>query len=443
MTRGLWVAFTFTLTASAAGASPLTADDCVQVALKKSAQIEEAQAKVQEYAALLSEVESIFYPKLTATGFVAPMFRVAVDGHDINTYERSWKSPSDWGPYTRLEALLAQPLYTFGRAAHGERAASERALVERARLRETELIVALEVRRLYHTRLYALSIIPTLNNAAEIVAEAQEKGRDMFERATGDVTQADLSKLDYAAAEIAKYRRMAEDGAALALSALKHTMGLPESEALPLADSVLPALPPNAPLDLDHLIAESQKLRPEWDQLAHGKEAAAQLRAAESGANLPVLFLAGVFNASWAPSRYNSDNPYHYDPYNELFGGVALGLQLNLDPALAAAKADKAEALGAQVAALARYAATGIPLRVRKAHQEVTRFRALVELAEQSVKASRKWMLFAAAAYTTGTGEARDVLEGVVAYLQAKQGYYESLQSFHVAHAELDFAVGR
>ncbi|MBI3180403.1 MAG: TolC family protein [Deltaproteobacteria bacterium] len=220
-------------------------------------------------------------------------------------------------------------------------------------------------------------------------------------------------------------------------------MGLPESEEIEIADKILPALPPGDPADLDTLIAEAAKLRPEWDQLMHGKKAAEALAEAERGANLPVLFLAGVFTASWAPSRYNSDNPYHYDPYNELFGGVALGLQLNLDPALAAAKADKAEALAAQVEALARFAATGIPLRVRKAHQEVLRFRALVDLSDQSVKASRKWMTFAAAAYTTGTGEARDVLEGVAAYVQAKKSYYESLQSYHVARAALDFAVGR
>ncbi|MBI3179615.1 MAG: hypothetical protein HYZ27_08125, partial [Deltaproteobacteria bacterium] len=115
MTRGLWLALA--LSARSVLAAPLNADDCVKVALAKSAAIEEAAAKVREYEALLSEVESIFYPKLVATGFVAPMFTVATQSGDIDTYERRWKSAGDWGPYTRLEALLAQPLYTFGRAA--------------------------------------------------------------------------------------------------------------------------------------------------------------------------------------------------------------------------------------------------------------------------------------------------------------------------------------
>ena len=37
-------------------------------------------------------------------------------------------------------------------------------------------------------------------------------------------------------------------------------------------------------------------------------------------------------------------------------------------------------------------------------------------------------MIFAGAAFATGTGEAKDVLEGLAAYLQAKRSHYETLQ---------------
>lgn len=423
-----------------AGAKPLDADGCVELALRESPQIRGAEAKVSEWEARLKEVESIFYPKLQGMAFVAPMFTVT---GDINAYDRRYKAVKDWGPYTSLEAFAAQPLFTFGRATAGEDAARERTLVEKARVRETELTVALEVRKMYWLRAYALSMVPSLENAATIVADAQEQGRRLFDEGKGEVTQADLAKIEFAATEVEKFLIQATTGAAMATSALKHAMGLPETYGLELRDQKLPRIRDDDPRNISALIAEAAVKRPEWAQLDHGKKAAAALEKAELLANAPILGIAGQFRAAWTPTRDNTQNPYHYDPYNELFGGIALGLVFDLDPALSLAKAEGARALASQVEALEEFAKTGIPLRVRKAFSDLGSFRRQAELSKQGVKAARKWMMFSAAAYGTGTGEAKDVLEGVVAYLQAKKGEYDSLHGYYLARAELGFAVGR
>lgn len=424
----------------AARAEALDADACVELALRESPQIREAEAKVREWEARLREVESIFYPKLQGMAFVAPMFTVS---GDASGYEKRYTALKDWGPYTSLEAFAGQPLFTFGRAAAGEDAARERALVEKARVRETELTVSLEVRKMYWLRAYALSMMPSLENAAKIVAEALEEGRELFDKGEGEVTQADLAKLEYAATEVEKFRIQAAQGAAVATSALKHTMGLPESYELELADQKLPGVGDDDPADVSALIAEAAVKRPEWAQLDHGKKAAAALEKAELLANAPIVGIAAQFRYAWTPSRDDTRNPYHFDPYNELFGGIAIGLMFDLDPALSIAKAEGARAVAAQVEALEAFAKTGIPLRVRKAYADLDSFRRLAELSKKGVKAARKWMMFSATAYGTGTGEAKDVLEGVVAYLQAKKGEYDSLHGYHLARAELEFAVGR
>ena len=51
-------------------------------------------------------------------------------------------------------------------------------------------------------------------------------------------------------------------------------------------------------------------------------------------------------------------------------------------------------------------------------------------------------MTFSAAAYTAGTGEAKDILEGVGAYLMAKKNYYDHLLGTWQSHAELEQAIG-
>ena len=107
------------------------------------------------------------------------------------------------------------------------------------------------------------------------------------------------------------------------------------------------------------------------------------------------------------------------------------------------AKTRQAEATRDQIEALRKFATTGIPLQVLKARTEIQRYRRLVDLSTDSVKSTRKWMTFAAAAYGTGTGETRDLVEGMVAYLQSKRAYYEDLLGYYIAQAELNYAVGR
>ena len=110
----------------------LDADQCAALAVQASGLVREADAKVREWKGRLAEVESVFYPKLWGVGYVAPMFRVR--GSPIAPdVERDY---GEWGPYLHLEATLAQPLYTFGRAAAGEEAAQERIAVERAKRHE-------------------------------------------------------------------------------------------------------------------------------------------------------------------------------------------------------------------------------------------------------------------------------------------------------------------
>ena len=417
----------------------LDADQCAALAVQASGLVREADAKVREWKGRLAEVESVFYPKLWGVGYVAPMFRVR--GSPIAPdVERDY---GEWGPYLHLEATLAQPLYTFGRAAAGEEAAQERIAVERARARQVRNAVALEARRMYFMHLYARSMIPILDNARKTLDDALATARREYEAGTGKISRVDLSQLEYGSAELEKQRVRARIGAELSLAALKHTMGLPQEARVELADERLPR-PPKAPLPpLAELLQSAASERPEWAQIEHGTQAAISLEQAERLANAPVLFAAGQLNADWTAMRPDAKNPYAWDPYNRLNAGIAVGLQFSLDPAKASAKGDQAEALGEQVDALAAFASTGIPLEVRKARDDAEQAEQLYEISQAGSKSARKWMVFAAAAWGAGTGDASDVLEGLSAWLQSKNGEFESLRDLHTARAALLYATGR
>lgn len=166
------------------------------------------------------------------------------------------------------------------------------------------------------------------------------------------------------------------------------------------------------------------------------------LEEAERLANYPVVALVGQLEAKWTPVRTHSPNPFHYDPYNQLNGGVAVAMQFDLDPAKAKAKGDTAQALVEQVDGLAKFASTGIPLEVRKCRDDLAQAERILAVSDAGTMAAKKWMVFAAAAYTAGTGETKDMLEGLGAFMQAKKGSADALLNVHMARAQLSLATG-
>ncbi|HMF41947.1 MAG TPA: TolC family protein [Polyangia bacterium] len=439
-----WVAAT-TAAAAEAGApaaghlvAPLGVDDCVRIALEHSARVVAAQADVGVYRAQAAQIEALLSMKFQAITFLAPMYR-AEGGLGFSTpYHHDL---SDWGPYGHADARLIKPLATFGRYTAGVTAARERVAVEEEHAREIADTVRAEVRRLYALRLYALSMKPNLENGKEILAGAIKKAEEMYAADSGEVTLPDLMRLRYGAGEIDRYLRMADDGAGLAALAIKQAMGLRLEEPIVFADDRL--VPPEDPVPtLPALVAVAMTDRPEIGQIAHGRRATAAWETAERRANLPVLFAAAAGQADWTPMRPPGYSAAYYNLYNDWFAGVAVGLKFDIDLAAASAHAAEAHAKAQWVDANAALADTGIPLQVTKARLDLVQNRDLARVADDEVKSTRKWMTFSAAAYMSGTGEARDVLEGVGAYLLAKKAYYDHLLGAYQARADLELSMG-
>lgn len=417
----------------------LDVEGCVAIALDRNATIERANNQVDVFRARLREVESIFYPKLQGLAFIAPMYSVT---GDANSFRVDFERIQDWGPYANFEATLTQAIYTFGRAEAGQRAAEERIRVEQARVREARNIVSQEVRRLYYSYFFTESVRPALTQAQEVLGSAIARAQEAYESSSGEVSFSDLSRLKFAEVEVAKLEVFLENASRVLLAALKHTMGLPNEVELTFKDERLPRLGDDLPDELDSLIEQALNNRPEWKQLASGQRAFDYLEDAELRSNFPVLGIAGQIEASWTPTRDNNTNPYLRDPYNEFSGGLALAMLFDLDPERSLARAEAARAERRSLEALERFASTGIPLQVRQARADILRFRSISQLSQDEIKITRKWLTFAASGYETGASTARDLLEGLAAYIESKRSYYDGLRSYHIAEAELRFALG-
>ena len=288
------------------GPRRMTMDDCVREALKGSGTVLEAQGKVTEWQGKLLEVESVYWPKLQGLAYVAPLYGLKLQPGATSAdrphplYDNDW---NNWGPYTKLQLILAQPIYTFGRQPAGEKAAQNRLDVERARVDQTRNTVALEVRRYYLLHLYARSLMPALNQAKGLLDTAEKSAREAYEESTGAVTQVDLAKLRYGGTLLAKGMLQANIGRDLALAALKHTMGMQQSEWIEVADEALPGLPDKPLPALETYVAKAAQHRPEVAQLKFGEEAARWFARSEALSSMPTAFVAAQLDLNWAPRR--------------------------------------------------------------------------------------------------------------------------------------------
>lgn len=418
----------------------MTLDDCVREALKESGNIREANGKVEEWKGKLLEVESVYWPKLQGLAFVAPIYGLRFN-QATGLYEANWNI-SSWGPYTKVQLILAQPIYTFGRQPAGERAAENRMLVEKARYEQVRNTVALEVRRYYYLHLYARSMMPALKQAKTILDEAQKSAKEMYDEGSGNVTQVDLSKLKFGETVLARGMVQADIGANLALAALKHTMGMAQTVPIELDAEALPPVPEEPLPPLEELIAKAMQKRPEVSQLKFGEEAAKNFALSEKYSSNPTAFVAGQLDLNWTPAWPAQRDPFAWDRFNNITPGLAAGLQFDVDARKTWARYEGAKGLVEQVEGLKKFASTGIPMEVRKAYDDARQADQMAKLANDGSAAGRKWLVFAGSAYAAGTGEASDILEGLVVYLQSRQAYFENLQLAHFARANLLYATG-
>lgn len=421
---------------------PLDAAACGRFAAANSATAAEADARLRGALARRDEVAAVYSLKLTGRALLAPSFTARGSGLN-NHYRYEYKRLSNWGPYTSLELTAIKPLHTFGRAEAGVDAAQADAEVHRARLSEAQNKVALEARKLYHLHLSIEKLRPALRKALEGIGQACRKAETLYAEATGDVTEVDLAKLHYAQAEVHRFLGQAEHGSELSLLGLKQVMGVSLDEVLELDEAAL-SEPPDENTEglLEELLSRAAEGRPEWTQLREGLRATQLWERAERRALLPTLFAAASVSLAWTPTRDRDPNPWHYDMFNRTFGGIALGLNFDIDPRLAAARGEVARAERARVAALARFAETGIALQVRRAHDDVARLTEALCDTRRAARETGKWLTFALSAYASGSGEARDVIEGLLNELQAKKTHFDTLLAYHNAVSDLHYATG-
>lgn len=416
-----------------------TLKDLIRRALATSPELRQFQRGAEVAMAKKDQADAGRLPQIELTAVVGPSPRAR--GSIVDSPDRK-DSPTVDNVFERVEMTLVQPLYTFGKITGYRDAATEGVKVEKAKIEEKASDVILRIKELYFGRLLASDVLGLVDEIIEDLDKAIDKTERKLKAETPDADEVDLYKLRAFRGEVLKNRNEAQKGFDLATTALRTFAGLDPGQPLELDAKGLDHSPKMVEPE-DQAIGTAIDLRPEMAQVRAGLKATEALVQVEESNLYPQFFVAlnGVF--AQAGNRTRQQNPFVFDPLNERYAAVVLGLKYNFDFGITRGKIREAQSEHFKLQETKQFAEQGIPLQVRKAHRELTEATETIRATDEGWRNARKWLVASKANYDLGVGDARDLGQAFETYARLRGENFKAIYNYNLSLANLEHATGR
>ncbi len=417
----------------------LTLNEIIRIGVEASPKLWAQRYVIEAAEAQWKQAKAGLYPRMEYLQLFGPVNQAR--GNQFYSPDDRTDLLNGLGPFTRLELIVNQPLYTFGKIRSHKDAARQGMKAKEASLDRFRLELVKTLKELYYSLLLNEDLHRIVSDTEEQFSKAVERAEEFLMDDTGTLTQQDLLKLRYGLSRSREQLVEIRKGRKLVHAALKRLLYLPKGEDFAVTERHLKPVK----IDLKDLATYQEtatRLRPEFKELDRGILARkAELRAAQRE-YFPDLFASGIFRYAVAPNRDEQENPFVVEDFNYLNGGVFLGCRLALDFGIPQRIAEKR----AEVFTLLqeqRDAISGMLLEVEKAYQEVVEKQERLKHARKSRKNGRALAALSGASFHLGLGEARDTFEAFGIYTEAAAKYYLAVKDFNVAVAELARTTGK
>jgi len=417
----------------------LTLDELLRIAVEASPKLWAQRYVIDAAEAQWKQAQAGLYPRLEYLQIFGPVNQAR--GNQFYSPDQRTDLLNGLGPFTRLELIVNQPLYTFGKIQSHKEAARQGMKAKEASLDRFRLELVATMKDLYYTLLLNEDLQRIVSDTEEQFSKAVDRAQDFLTDDEGAITQQDVLKLRYGLSRSREQLVEIRKGRKLVHAAVKRLLYLPEGEDFTLVEKHLNPVK----IDLKDLATYQEtatRMRPEFRELDRGILARkAELRAAQRE-YFPDLFVSGIFRYAVAPNRDEQENPFVVEDFNYLNGGLFMGCRLNLDFGIPQRIAEKR----AEVFTLLqeqRDAISGMLLQVEKAYEEVVEKQERLQHARQSRKNGRALAAVSGASFHLGLGEARDTFEAFGIYAEAAAKYYLAVKDFNVAVADLARTTGQ
>jgi len=420
----------------------LTLPQLINLALKYSPEVKASQSEVALAEAQKAEVRGYKFPQLELTGLGGPVPTARhpkVVGQNIVYPDPKWEV-NGITVFGRLDFRVLQPLYTFGKIAHREKAADKYIKVKTAEVDSKRGEIIYRVAEAYYGLILAQQGKDAVKEARSYLSDARDRITRLLSLKSPAVKDTDPYRLAVYEGGVEKFAAEAEEGAKVAYAALKALIGYgPGQEFQVPAELPEPSPPPGK---LEHFVQQALDLRPEFTMLKEGRAARELLLKAAKADYYPDFFAAVVGMLAGSPGRKSSPDPFHQDYFNDFGVGPVVGVRWHFDFGITKAKVRQAQEELAKLEHQERTALMGIPVEVAQAYSKVQEhYRASQGLSKAYVNA-RRWLITAFSNFDMGLGKMEDIFEAFERYGVSRGDYLMSLYQYNLAMARLDKATG-
>ncbi len=377
------------------------------------------------------EAKALALPRIKATAFgtASPDIR-CVDPQCTTTEPRNFKFDFS-GLYGSAQIELVQPLYTFGKADHGFKAAKAGVEAQKALADEAAGDAVVEAARAFWSVKLARELGYMLDDGIEEIDKAIVR---MNARTGADAPSVqDRQRVAVVLAEAKLQRADALAGERQALAGLRALTGIADAD---VEDSELVAVEYKLPATING------DKRPQVRASKFGMVAYSELAEFQSAFYFPDLVL--VAGATIARAQGVDDPPTAFanDPYNREGVTAALALQWTLEPWTIKARVNRARAEAKKAKVLNELATAGANYDAETALAEATAAQTKLDATEAGVKAGRAWVASISQMDALGTAESKDFADAYLAWFGMRAKRAQAMFQWNVAVVRLGRATG-
>ncbi len=424
----------------------LTLDELLVMALKYSPEVKASQDEVELAKQLREEARGYYYPRIETTTIfsVVPNAREPFVKDGVTFFPDPANRIHGVNVFGRLDAVITQPLYTFGKIAHRERAAQRYVKVKEEGVEAKRGEVMMKVSEAYYGFILADQGKDAVKDARVYLEDARTRINRLLAVGSPNVKESDRYRVAVYEGALEEFAAKAEEGAKVAYRALKQLTGYPPEKDFRLPLELPPPEPPKG--DLEHYIRQAFELRPEMKQLKEGLVARQLLVDAAKAERYPSFFFAVYGVLAGAPGRATVKGPLRdpaiIDFYNSRGALPFLGMKWNWDFGITQAKIRQAQAELSQLKHTEKTALMGIPIQVAEAYGKVQENYKAAKGLEKSYINARRWVITSFSNFDIGLGTMDEVFRAIKEYGEARGNYLLALYNYHLAKAKLDNATG-
>jgi len=392
-----------------------------QTALRNHPRIASAALIAEASRAAVSEVRSAYYPTLSGN-------ITGVGSEHNSTLSAGFVTTSSIYSRAASGVVASQLLTDFGRTSSLEQSAKLRNASQNQNVINTRAQILIEVQEAYYQALASDSVLKVAQATLDLRRLTLRQVRALAQSALRSTVDVSFAEVNVSQAELDLFR--AENDARASHARLSAAMGYDRDQPFSLTDE---ALPPALNPDVDALIAEALRQRPDLSALQLNRDALGRFAEAEKRLRNPTVSAAAVAGVA----------PVHDERIQETYSGAGINVNIPvLNGGLFKARREEAESRAAAAGKDIQDLSVQIARDVQVAWLDANDAFRRLDVTARMVAEANEALRLAQARYDNALGSIVELNQAQLNQTSAEIASASAKYEYLSRRAALDYAMG-